>query len=134
VALLAAVLNDVPALSVGSAFFDLHVLPANNAVQQIDQGALVVIQMMSSLVGLRKNPSRARDLGERFVGSDLSGAFAAEPHADIAIAVLHFLTLPAFVPAVPSVTFGYGNPSGCKYQNARLLSGRFDSSVSLFRW
>ena len=102
-ALLASVLNDVPALSVGSAFFDLHVLPANNAGQQIDQGALVVIEMMSRLARLRKNPSSSRDLGESVVGSDLSSALTAEPHTDLTIAILHFLTLAVYIPAVPQV-------------------------------
>jgi hypothetical protein len=50
-------LNDFPlTFSVRRAFLDLHCLPAYDAVHQIDEGAFVVIQMMSSrLVGLQEN-------------------------------------------------------------------------------
>jgi hypothetical protein len=73
--------------------------------------------MMSSLVGLKEHLSRSRQLGESFVRSELSPSLMSEPHSDIAIAVFHFFTLPAYVPAVP-VTYRVGRNAaaiGCCY-------------------
>jgi hypothetical protein len=50
------ILNDVLAFAVGSAFLDLHRLSTYDAGQQINQGAFVVVQMMSArFVGLQEN-------------------------------------------------------------------------------
>jgi len=66
-------LNDVPTLSVGSAFLQLHLPLAYNAAQQIDQGAFIVVQMMSArFVGLQENLLRPLQLSQSFVGAKLS--------------------------------------------------------------
>jgi hypothetical protein len=60
-------LNDVPTLSVGSAFLQLHRLLTYNAAQQIDQGAFIVVQMTSArFVGLQENLLRNLKPSESF--------------------------------------------------------------------
>jgi hypothetical protein len=51
-AALATILNHIAAFRVGDAFLNLHCLFANNAAQQIDQRAFIVIQMR-----IFRNPS-----------------------------------------------------------------------------
>jgi hypothetical protein len=65
----ATILNDVPTFIVGRAFLQLHRPLAYDAGQQIDQGAFVVIQIMSALFvgGLQENPLRPLQLSEGFV-------------------------------------------------------------------
>jgi hypothetical protein len=66
-------LNDVPTLSVGSAFLQLHLPLTYNAAQQIDQGAFIVVQMMSARFGgLQENLLRPLQLSQTFVRAKLS--------------------------------------------------------------
>jgi hypothetical protein len=46
-ALLAAILDNVVAITVGRAFLDLHCLFAKKATQEINQRAFIIVQMKS---------------------------------------------------------------------------------------
>jgi hypothetical protein len=66
-------LNDVHTVSVGSAFLQLHRPLTYDAGQQIDQGAFVVVQMMSArFVGLQENLFCPLEFGNSFVRAKLS--------------------------------------------------------------
>jgi hypothetical protein len=43
VAMLTAILDDVPAFGIGSTFLDLHPVPTDETTQQIDQRAFIVV-------------------------------------------------------------------------------------------
>jgi hypothetical protein len=59
VAQIATILNDIHAISVGSAFLELHCLCTYNAANEIDQRAFIVVQLMFLLFPLSPNSTKA---------------------------------------------------------------------------
>jgi hypothetical protein len=60
VAQIATILNDILAISVGSAFLELHCLCTYNAANEIDQRAFIVVQLMFLLYPFPLSPNSTK--------------------------------------------------------------------------